>query len=158
MLLLFNLICPCLLIFINRKLGKTTEETPKCVEDHLCGWFFTICVVWLIAFIFAAALILSISKLLVIDDKISLYEEENLKIETQMNELTSAYMDYESDIFKNIAAESSINVALIIPELKSNELVMSQLTTYKENNEQIKKLKERKIEGKINKWWLYFGK
>ena len=75
----------------------------------------------------------------------------------QMDELTSSYMNYESDVFKNISSESSINIALITPELKSNELVMEQLKTYKTNNEAIKYLKGQKINGKISRWWLYFG-
>ena len=158
MLLLINVLCLVLVIFMVKKVEKIPADNEH--EELIstwCGGIVAICVIWILAFIVSIPIGIDVSKLSVLDEKISLYEEENQRIEMQMDELTASYMDYEADVFKNMAAESSINIALITPELKSNELVMAQLTTYKANNDAIKHLKEQKINGKIFRWWLYFG-
>lgn len=158
MLLLINVLCLVLVIFMAKKVEKIPADNEH--EELIstwCGGIVAICVIWILAFIVSISTGIDVSKLSVLDEKISLYEEENQRIEMQMNELTASYMDHEADVFKNMAAESSINIALITPELKSNELVMAQITTYKANNDAIKHLKEKKINGKIARWWLYFG-
>lgn len=158
MLLVINVLCLILVVLLVKKIDKIPADYEH--EDLIgtwCGGLIAICVIWILAFVISILTGINVSKLSVLDEKISLYEEENQRIEMQMNELTASYMDHEADIFKNMASESSINIALIIPELKSNELVMAQLTTYKANNDAIKSLKEEKINGKIARWWLYFG-
>lgn len=92
----------------------------------------------------------------VIDDKIIMYEEENKIIETQITEIVNNYQGYEKEIISNIA---DMEVAIIkIPELKASELVKTQMQVYVENNDTIKELKEKKINIKVAKWLLYFGK
>ena len=93
----------------------------------------------------------------VIDDQIAMYEEENLKIETQIAETVKQYQKYEHDIFVEVAPESAVTLVSLYPELKSDTLVQKQIEVYIANNETIKKLKESKISGSVKKWWLYFG-
>lgn len=91
-----------------------------------------------------------------IDDKIEMYQEENKNIETQITEIVNNYQGYEKEIISNIA---DMEVAIIkIPELKTSELVKTQMQVYVDNNDKIKELKEAKIEIKVAKWLLYFGK
>ena len=91
-----------------------------------------------------------------IDDKIKMYQEENKNIEEQITTIVNNYQGYEKDIISNVA---DMEVLLIkIPELKSSELVKTQMNIYIENNKKIKELKEEKINMKIGKWLLYFGK
>lgn len=45
----------------------------------------------------------------------------------------------------------------LYPELKSDKLVQKQINIYVDNNKKIKILKEKQINGKVLKWWLYFG-
>ena len=94
----------------------------------------------------------------VIDNKIAMYQEENTKIETQMDILVERYMDYESETFGELKGESSITLVSLYPELKADELVKQQVEVYTSNNKKIKELKEQKIDIVKDRWWLYFGK
>lgn len=89
--------------------------------------------------------------------KIKMYQEENSKIEMQIDELVKNYMEYEGKTLKDFKGESSITLVSLYPNLKSDELVKKQINVYVENNKKIKELKEYEIEMKIGKWLLYFG-
>ncbi len=90
--------------------------------------------------------------------KIEMYEEENTKIEEQINTLVKQYMEYEGKTLTEFKSESSITLVSLYPELKSDNLISKQIEVYIENNNKIKQLKEDKINMKIGKWLLYFGK
>ena len=90
--------------------------------------------------------------------KIEMYQEENTKIETQMNVLVKEYMNYEQETFAEFKTESTMTLVSLFPELKSDELVQQQMKVYVENNNKIKGLKESLIDMKLAKWLLYFGK
>lgn len=87
-----------------------------------------------------------------IDDQIKLYTEENTKIETEIEELVSEYMAFESNTLVNVKGESSITLVSLYPELKSDELVKELIATYQDNNAEIKALKEKKLKITANKW------
>lgn len=112
-----------------------------------------------LAVIFSTAIILmvEVGNGKTIDERISMYKEENKKIEDQMDILVSQYMDYESDTFNKLKNENSVTLVNLYPELKSDELIKKQIEIYENNNNKIKKLKEDKIDLKTKKWWLYFG-
>ena len=99
-----------------------------------------------------------LSETKVVSEKIKMYTEENTKIEEQIDTVVKEYMEYEGDTFSELKGDSSITLVSLYPELKSDELVKTQIATYQENNKKIKELKEKKINAKIYKWWLYFGK
>ena len=130
--------------------------------DYDSEWFgMLLSVLAVLAFI---ACIISIfvlsfklSELRVIDDKIAMYEEENTKIETQIADTVKQYQEYESGIFTEIAPDSAVTLVALYPELKSDTLVQKQLEVYMANNEEIKSLKETRINGSVYKWWIYFG-
>ena len=103
-------------------------------------------------------LIVSVSNLAVINEKIAMYEQENQKIETQIAETVQRYQEYESGIFTEVAPESSVTLVALYPELKADTLVQKQIEVYVANNEKIKQLKESNIAGNVKRWWLYFGK
>lgn len=98
-----------------------------------------------------------IGKSRIIDDKISMYQKENKNIEKQMDILVKQYMFYESETIKEFKSESSITLVTMYPNLKADTLVQTQITTYTDNNNKIKELKENKLNYKLAKWWLYFG-
>ena len=106
----------------------------------------------------------NISKLQVSDKKIAMYQEENNNIQSQITDIVDNYMKYESKTYdkslKNIDLKNSDVVVLtqLYPNLKSDEMVKTQIEIYQKNNETIKKLKEEKLNCEISKWWLYFGK
>lgn len=105
----------------------------------------------------AIVLCICVRNLIIIDDKIEMYTEENTKIESQMDDLIRNYMEYEGNTFKEFKSESAVALINLYPELKSDVLVQKQLDIYIANNEKIKELKNEKITGKVKKWWLYFG-
>ena len=111
-------------------------------------------IICLIAFIILA---IDVSGLRVIDQKIEMYEEENTKIEEQISDVVKQYQDYESGIFTEVSPESAVTLVSLYPELKADTLVQKQIEVYLANNDKIKELKESKIQGSVQRWWLYFG-
>jgi len=109
------------------------------------------------SFIAMVSLIIGVSNLTVINEKIAMYEQENQKIETQIAETVQQYQEYESGIFTEVAPESSVTLVALYPELKADTLVQKQIEVYIANNEKIKELKESNITGDVKRWWLYFG-
>ena len=99
----------------------------------------------------------NVSELSVIDSKITMYQEENTKIEQQIANVVAQYQQYETKTFTTIAPENSMTLITLYPELKSDKLVQKQINIYVDNNKKIKILKEKQINGKVLKWWLYFG-
>lgn len=93
-----------------------------------------------------------------IDKKITVYEQANKEIETQIGALVQNYMEYEKDTFSNFKNEDCMSLVSLYPELKSDELVQSQMNVYVKNNKKILELQEQKIDIEKSKWWLYFGK
>ena len=118
---------------------------------YLSMWCFAV------SLVIAIFLGISVSNGRIIDEKISMYQEENTKIEKQIDTLVSNYMDYESDTYEQFKSESYITLVSMYPELKSDKLVEEQISVYEENNKKIRELKEDKIKLKVKKWWLYFG-
>ena len=92
-----------------------------------------------------------------------MYQEENNKIQCQVSEIIQNYMKYEQDTYsKAIETIDWNNTDVIVltqmyPNLKSNELVNTQINIYQENNTKMKELKEQKFDAQIAKWWVYFG-
>jgi hypothetical protein len=111
----------------------------------------------IIVICFTIGVSISLSETVVSNEKIKMYTEENSKIEKQIDTVVKEYMEYEGKTFEKLKCDSSITLVSLYPELKSDELVKTQISTYQENNKKIKELKETKINGKIYKWWLYFG-
>lgn len=100
----------------------------------------------------------TVSKLNVLDEAIIMYQEENAKIEEEVDILVNKYMDHETEIFDKSEIISPVVLVQFYPELKSDTLISSQINIYMKNDEQIKNLKMKKINGSVYRWWLYFGK
>lgn len=92
----------------------------------------------------------------IIAQKIVMYEEENSKIEKSIEAAVLQYENYEKDTYTDIVNKSE-DVDFLIqlyPQLKSDSLVKEQIKTYRDNTNQIKKLKTKQIELQKYKWWL----
>ena len=124
------------------------------VDEDFAGFFLVCFCVLLVIGMFLG---ISVGNGKTIDEKIVMYQEENNKIEKQIDTLVSNYMNYESDTYEKIKSESSITLVSMYPELKSDKLVEEQISVYEENNKKIREFKEDKINLKVKKWWLYFG-
>lgn len=116
------------------------------------------CIGFVIVLIAMIIVGIELSSMSVIDEKLKMYTEENTKIETQISDTVNKYMEYEKDTFIELKNESAITLVSLYPELKSDELIKTQILTYQENNSKIKSLKEKQINESVYRWWLYFGK
>lgn len=126
-------------------------------ESWILGIIVSI-ILFIVTIIVSLVLIDNVKQLDITDKKIQMYQEENNKIESDIDILVKQYIEYEQNTFKNAKQESSMVLVNLYPELKSNELVQEQIKVYTDNNYQIKKLKEKKLDYQVSKWWLYFGK
>lgn len=93
-----------------------------------------------------------------LDDKITMYEQENTAIEQSVDVLVKDYYKHESDTYSSLKPENAVLFASAYPELQSNELATKQLEIYVDNNNKIKELKEDQINLSKNRFWLYFGR
>lgn len=89
-------------------------------------------------------------------EKIEMYQEDNKKIEDQIDAIVQSYLSHEGATFKNTQTEDSLAIITLYPDLKSDTLVKTQIEIYTANNEKLKRLKEEQINVATAKWWLYF--
>ena len=144
----------CVVLFIACAISYRTYSD----FDELFVHIGTACLV-IAVFCIIGALILGIcvSNLTTVDERIAMYEEENAKIEEQIAVVVKQYQDYESEIFAECTPESAITLVSLYPELKADTLVQTQIDIYIKNNTAIRELREEQINGRVLKWWLYFG-
>ena len=124
--------------------------------DGLFGVFLGV-IPLAICIIITGPLAVQVSNLSVIDQKVEMYEQENAKIEQQIETAVTAYQQHEKDVFTEVKTDSYMQLISLYPELKSDTLVKAQIKTYQSNNKKIKELKEQAINGNVKRWWLYFG-
>lgn len=110
-----------------------------------------------ISFIALVVLLVNVSMLKTLDTKIEMYQIENSNIETQIADCVKQYQQYETEIFTEVSPDSAMTLVALYPELKADELVKKQIETYIANNQKIKELKEKNIDGDVYRWWVYFG-
>lgn len=91
-----------------------------------------------------------------VDKKIEIHKEENKKIEQDVSTIVNNYQNHENDTFKGIIDNPTV-LAVVCPELKSNELVSKQIDLYIKNNQKIKDLKITKASKDVYEFLLYFG-
>jgi flagellar basal body-associated protein FliL len=89
--------------------------------------------------------------------KIDMYTEENQKIEQDISVMVNQYMEFEGNVIDDVSGENAITLVNLYPDLKSSELVKQEISIHTENNAKIKELKEKQIDIRTYKWWLYFG-
>lgn len=94
----------------------------------------------------------------VADQKISMYKEENARIEAHISEMVGRYQEYETGVFSEVSSENALSLVSLYPELKADTLVREQIEIYYKNSEKIKELREDEIDAIVLRWWLFFGK
>lgn len=90
--------------------------------------------------------------------KIDILTEENDRIETDVAELVESYMEHENIIFDTAKSDSAITLINLYPDLKSSELVQSEIEIHNKNVEEIKQYRLKQAGLSNYKWMLYFGK
>ena len=125
--------------------------------DTYCNLAIFGSVLGFVSFIAIIALGINVKSISVIDDRITMYEEENTRIEQQIADVVKQYQKYETDIFMEVAPDNAVTMVSLYPELKSDSLVQAQIEVYTENNKTIRALRDKQIKGNVYRWWLYFG-
>ena len=141
-----------LLVFVGMNLVDRDFEAAGTIVGTVSA------IIAAVAFFAFIALCVKVSWLHVLDQKIQMYEEENARIEAQISEAVTQYQAYEKEVFVEVAPESAVTLVALYPELKADTLVQKQVEIYIKNNQTIKGLKEKQINGTVLKWWLYFGR
>ena len=155
MLIVFGVICILLIVggVIMYACADWDLEGP--------GIFVTLFAICLLIAVIITAVILGaqLSRGRILDQQIELYQEENSKIEQSIAVTVQEYMNHEEMVFQtpNVSDENLIYLVAAYPELRSSELVNTQMDLYIANNKEIRSLKEKKLELTVIKWWLYFG-
>lgn len=119
-------------------------------------FFMTACITSLIIFSVSALIpIIIISSENSYKEQITIYEKENETIKNEICFLIKEKID--SEIVFNEDSDITFLIASY-PEIKVNDFVQTQINTYIQNKEDIKKLKINIASISTAKWWLYFGK
>lgn len=90
-----------------------------------------------------------------LDTKIDIYTKENAEINTAIETYVESYKDHEKITFGTTT--DAVDIILMYPELKSDELVSKQLDIYMENKKNIIKLELEKANVSVYRRVLYFG-
>lgn len=151
------MISVCFLVLIAVIYVLTVFEKKK---GELKGSFFLIimaicCIIGFITIIFC---IFDISKESDVNNQLEKYQNENAKIQSEMDKVVETYMEYKKDELGDLKIEgNNIYFVNMFPELKSDELIQKQIQIYMDNSQSIKDLEVRKNEISESKWLLYFG-
>lgn len=152
LLFIIFLIILIISIIFTEKGSKARKDTTVWITSLIVS-SFAIVICLMVTLGFTA----SVVKSKYIVEKITMYEQQNKQIEEQIDTVVKQYQEYESDTYIKTSSESSITLVSLYPNLKSDELVKEQIKVYQNNNKKIIELKEKQINAKAAKWWLYFG-
>lgn len=161
-LLIVSLVLCIIIVKIIIKQDDENLVKTNCYGDDdltLEGKMLLICGVSFIVFlIWVAVLIYQVGTGVTISQKISMYEEENARIEESIDTLVKSYMDFEASTYIELKDKDTINLVALFPELNSDTLVQQQIAIYVSNNQKIKELRENQIDLQKARWMLYFGR
>lgn len=154
--MLIVLLVICIGIFVS---GFLVYFLADCGEDnpltYVCSVFGGIAMLVCIGVVIAG--LVHISQDRVIGQKIEMYQEENVNIETNITNAVEKYLEHEFDIYDSLQGENIEVLLVAYPQIKSDALVEKQLEIFVSNNDKIRKLKEEKLDIKVWCWWVYFG-
>ena len=90
--------------------------------------------------------------------QIETVQETNAQLEEQICAAVESYLKHEENVYEKLDITTAIGLFSAYPNLKSNELVQSLITTYQTNAAEIKALKLEQIELTTFKFLVYLGK
>lgn len=130
-------------------------------NSNFCDFSDSLCVaglIFVVISVIAGVIVgIGVTEASVLDERITMYTDENERIEQQVAEVVRQYQQYETNIFTEVNPENAITLVALYPDLKSDSLVQSQIELYTENNKTIRSLKDKDIRANVLRWWLYFG-
>lgn len=146
-----------LIISLIILIGSLVAYKEDCDEEICLGVGLVSGLILLVMSIVLPTLAVQVQGLDLIEEKLALRETRNAEIEAKVGFLVDKYMNYESTTFKELKPSEIMVAVELYPELKSDAMIQDEIKLYKDNIAEITSLKERKINGKVLRWWLYFG-
>lgn len=134
------------------KLTDNGDDNPLSYIFTTVGGLFT-----LVCAIVMIVGTVNISQDRVINQKIEMYQEENVNIETNIAQAVEKYLQHEYNIYDSLQGENIEVLLVAYPQIKSDSLVEKQLEVFIANNNKIKELKEQRLNINVWRWWVYFG-
>lgn len=90
--------------------------------------------------------------------RITVLEQRNNEVVSQIEPLVKQYLEYESSTYKELKLKADTIITLAnYPELKGNEFVQTQIQVILENQKKITGLKLEKASLAAYKLWLFMG-
>lgn len=95
-----------------------------------------------------------------IDSRLTVLEEQNITVLTQVEPLVQQALNYESSTYKDLKLDVNklIILAQMYPELKANNFLRMQIDLILRNQEEIKQLKLNKASLNAYHFWLWTPK
>lgn len=91
------------------------------------------------------------------ETRIEVVQESNTLVEEQICAAVESYLAHEENIYESLDITTAIGLFSAYPNLKSDDLVQSLITTYQNNAAEIKALKLERVNLTTLKYLLYFG-
>ncbi len=139
----------CVVLYLVAKNTGSEGIAVVCVLSGIIAFLLLLLILWSI---------FGLADGITINRELEMYEEENGRIEQQLETTVSNYMQYEATTFKELKDTDVVSLVSLYPELQSDKLVQSQIDLYINNNQKIKELKEKQIAISKFKFYLYFGR
>lgn len=92
-----------------------------------------------------------------IQEKIQIYEDQNIQIEQSIDAAVKAYCEHEQITYVQMSDGAVALVAAAYPELASSELVKTQMEVWTSNSSELKDLKSKLVDFHRAQYFLYFG-
>lgn len=92
-----------------------------------------------------------------IQEKIEIYEDQNVQIEQSIDAAVKAYCEHEQITYVQMSDGAVALVAAAYPELASSELVKTQMEVWTFNSSELKELKSKLVDFHRAQYFLYFG-
>ena len=85
-------------------LGSIIYANYRTDWDFIC--FVTGGIITIVALVIMMLLCVDVSRINVLDEKITMYQEENVAIESQIATIVNEYKSYETNTFENVKPEN----------------------------------------------------
>lgn len=92
-----------------------------------------------------------------IQEKIEIYEDQNVQIEQSIDAAVKAYCEHEQITYVQMSDGAVALVAAAYPELASSELVKTQMEVWTSNSHELKEMKSDLVDFNKARYFLYFG-
>ncbi|MFI3329090.1 MAG: hypothetical protein R3Y05_01235 [bacterium] len=99
----------------------------------------------------------SISDGIIAGELIVSYETKLEEKKEELYNIVDLYMEYEGSVIDGLTKENASSFIMVIPELKTSELVIEVIYLINEYDLKILEQQTKKVSANVWKWWIYFG-